>query len=308
MSVSVIGQGFVGGSLTTVLAERGEHVYVCDKAGIRAEGAALFFRDIAGLVSRSEADQTFSGFYFVCVPTPMKRDGSVDISIVKGIIEELARLVPSDRSRTFVIKSTIPPGTTESFNTSLTGECLSRIVFNPEFLTEMNALDDMRNQTRIIVGGPRPWSSRLKTFYQRVFPSIPIVKTSSMTAEFVKYMTNCFLATKVSFANEMKQICDRLDDRGLDIDYDKVVEYATMDPRLGTSHWSVPGHVPVDGKIVAGWGGHCFCKDLNGLMHLSRELGIDPTVMQAAWDKNLEVRPPEYRDWEKMVGRAVSEE
>jgi UDPglucose 6-dehydrogenase len=100
---------------------------------------------------------------------------------------------------------------------------------------------------------------------------------------------------KVSFANEVKQVCDKLE-----IDYDKVIEYATKDDRLGMSHWSVPGP---DGDY--GFGGKCFSKDLNALMAKARELGVDPKVMQAAWDKNLEVR--KNHDWLNIPG-AVTED
>jgi UDPglucose 6-dehydrogenase len=123
----------------------------------------------------------------------------------------------------------------------------------------------------------------------------------------VKYVTNCMLAVKVSFANEIAHICEALDNDGLNIDYDKVVEYAKFDRRLGDSHWSVPGPVPThDGRYVRGFGGHCFPKDINALMSVARSYGINPIVMKAAWDKNLELRPPEDRDWEQQVGRAVS--
>jgi UDP-glucose 6-dehydrogenase len=141
----------------------------------------------------------------------------------------------------------------------------------------------------------------------RAFPKVPIIKTSSSTAEMVKYATNCLLAVKVAFANEVAQICEELDKDGLNIDYDKVVEYIKFDKRLGETHWSVPGPVPThDGRYVRGFGGHCFPKDINALMSVAKHYNIKPTVLQAAWDKNLEVRPPNDRDWEHQHGRAVS--
>jgi UDPglucose 6-dehydrogenase len=129
--------------------------------------------------------------------------------------------------------------------------------------------------------------------YSLAFPKAKIVKTGSITAEMVKYFTNTFLATKVSFANEMKQICDKLN-----IDYDKVVEYSTYDERLGKSHWAVPGP---DGKL--GFGGSCFPKDLNALIHLARNLDTSLNTIGGAWDTNLDVRPEE--DWKELKGRAV---
>ena len=109
---------------------------------------------------------------------------------------------------------------------------------------------------------------------------------------------SCFLATKVSFANEMKQICDEID-----VDFDKVVEYALYDDRIGKSHLSVPGP---DGSL--GFGGHCFPKDLKAIISLAEDLGVQPSVTSAVWAKNLEVRKSENRDWERMIGRAVTKE
>ena len=172
------------------------------------------------------------------------------------------------------------------------------ICFSPEFLTEANSFEDFKNQTRIIIGGPRPATGKVKQMFRKAFPQIPIVKTSTTIAETVKYFINCFLATKVSFANEMKQVCD-----GLDIDFDKVVEYALYDERIGKSHLSVPGP-----DRSMGFGGHCFPKDLNAIRFVAQDLSLDPTVLTAVWEKNLEVRPQAERDWENMIGRAVVED
>lgn len=315
-SIACIGNGFVGGSLTTIFDERGFDVYVYDKTGKIEKGGMhpKFHKNsrypvesVTELVTeceqRPDANENFSGVYFVCVPTPMRKDGSADLSIVESVLTELSA---APGSRIAVIKSTVPPGSTEAWNKKFEGTGL-RIVFCPEFLREASALDDMRNQARIVLGGPRPHITMVKQIFEAAFPNVPIIKTSSSTAEMVKYVTNVHLATKVSLANEFYQICEALDAKGANIDYDKVIEYATMDERLGTSHWKVPGPMPADdtGEPAMGWAGSCFIKDLNALMHVARENGVDPKVMQGAWYKNLEVRP--QRDWEKLVGRAVSE-
>jgi UDPglucose 6-dehydrogenase len=319
MSIGVIGQGFVGGSLTTVFSERGETVYVYDKAGKLATGGVngftrnitreiLYPGSIAEFVQCCESTSGFSGVFFVCVPTPMYEDGSPDVSIVENVLELIAAApyTADSPERVAVVKSTVPPGSTESWNKMFNDRGL-HVVFNPEFLTEANAVNDMREQNRIVLGGPRPYINTVRNVFQRAFPKVPIVKTSSTTAEMVKYVTNCLLSVKVSFANEVAQICEALDKDGLNIDYDKVVEYAKFDRRLGESHWSVPGPVPThDGRYVRGFGGHCFPKDINALMSVARQYGVEPKVMQAAWDKNLEVRGPDDRDWEKQIGRAVS--
>ena len=194
--------------------------------------------------------------------------------------------------RTIIIKSTIQPGTTEKWN-----KIYKRIdiAFNPEFLTEANSIEDFKNQNRIIIGSTRKVGAKIKSVYSKVFPKVPIIKTSATIAEMVKYFTNCFLAMKVSYANEIYQICDQLD-----IDYDKVIEYAQHDERLGYSHWMVPGP---DGDY--GFGGHCFPKDLNALINLAEKLGLelDINVLKSALKTNNRQRSD--RDWEQQKGRAV---
>lgn len=326
-SIGVIGQGFVGGSLTTVFAERNLKVYTFDITGRQAKGGshpkevtkelgACFSSgpmpmitepapadNITEYVQLCETMPRFSDIYFVCLPTPMYEDGSADISIVEGTLKSLAAI--PGRKRIAVIKSTVPPGSTERWNRMFEATKLS-VIFNPEFLREATALNDMRNQSRIILGGHRPHINKVKQLFEGAFPNVPVIKTSSSTAEMVKYMTNIHLAVKVALANEFYQICDKLDEDGANIDYDKVVEYALHDERLGQSHWKVPGPMPADdsGEPAFGFGGSCFVKDINALMHVARKLGIEPKVMKGAWSKNLEVRP--QRDWEKLIGRAVS--
>jgi len=134
----------------------------------------------------------------------------------------------------------------------------------------------------------------IKQIFSKVFPKAHIIKTNSTYAEMVKYVTNTFLSVKVSFANEIYQLCNEVG-----ADYDKVIEYATMDERLGDSHWGVPGH---DGDF--GFGGHCFPKDLAAFLYLTKELGTIDNVLSAAQRTNDAVRWD--RDWEKMEGRAVS--
>lgn len=279
--IGIIGSGIVGNAV----CEGMKHAFSCqvyDK----------YKPEASTVESLEELFTIVDGPLFVCVPSPMKADGSASIHIVEEVIAELNKIVednvgePAEHAP-IIIKSTIPPGTTEYLNKSYP---FLRVVFNPEFLTEANALEDFKNQKRIIIGGPHGAATLVKRLYQAAYPAVPTTKTSSTIAEMVKYVTNCFLATKVSFANEINQICEKLD-----IDYDKVIEYATQDERLGKSHWAVPGS---DGKI--GFGSKCFPKDINALIHCAKELGVDPKVMIAAWKKNIELRPE--RDWMTIQG------
>ena len=281
MRIGIVGQGYVGSAVKEVFSKHYEtNTY-----------------DLNGKCSCKSMDELIdnSDIIFVCVPTPMKKDGSCDTSIVESVVGELNALALTRQcsDRIIAIKSTIPPGTTNRLNKN--HEYVS-VIFNPEFLTEANFIEDFKNQNRIIIGGERPSTTKLRQVYSLAFPNAKIVKTGSITAEMVKYFTNTFLATKVSFANEMYQICDKLN-----IDYDKVVEYSTYDERLGKSHWAVPGP---DGHY--GFGGSCFPKDLNALIHLARNLDTSINTIGGAWDTNLDVRPEE--DWKELKGRAVVDE
>ena len=312
--ISIVGAGFVGGSLATVMAEKGFCVNSYDKAGVCAHGANKL-TSLENLVNAAECNPpenvtvTDNPMYFICLPTPMKEDGSADLSIVESTLEHLSMIQRSRNTieRIAVIKSTVPPGSVENWNKKFNDKKLF-IVFNPEFLREATALDDMRTQDRIILGGPKKYSNIVKNIFQAAFPNVTVIKTSSTNAEMTKYVANTFLATKVSFANEIYQICEALRDKsGFDVDYDRIIECATLDKRLGTSHWKVPGPMPSDdtGELVKGFAGSCFIKDLNALIFVAKTLGIDPKVMTATWHKNLEVRP--QKDWLKLVGRAVTD-
>ena len=274
-TVGIIGQGFVGGALASAFSNHYK-VYTYDK----------ILTDLSthkSVFSLSRACELL----FVCVPTPMREDGSCDISIVKEVVQEACS---TGRQNIIAIKSTIPPNTTKLLQELCQD---SQLVFNREFLLDRNAEQDFLNTSRVILGGPRPATTRLKQFYSKVFPNAHVIKTDSTVAEMVKYLTNSFLAVKVSFANEMHAICE-----SLGVDYDKVTEYALHDDRLGSTHWSVPGP---DGHY--GFGGSCFPKDINALMHLAQTMCIKANTIQGAWNTNLMARPE--KDWEDLKGRAV---
>ena len=277
MKIGIIGQGYVGTAVRTIF----EKYYKVNTFDLNGKCSCQTLKD---LVDSSDV-------IFVCVPTPMNNNGSCNTEIVSDVINDIDGIVnDNEKGKIVAIKSTVPPGTTRNFNQKY--KKIS-VIFNPEFLTEANFIDDFKNQNRIILGGEREATTTLRQVYSLVFPDATIVKTASTTAEMVKYFTNTFLATKVSFANEMKIICDNLD-----IDYDKVVEYAIYDDRLGKSHWAVPGP---DGKL--GFGGSCFPKDINALAHICKKLDIPANVLLSAINTNLMVRPE--KDWEELKGRAV---
>lgn len=275
MTIGIVGQGYVG---TAIKVGFDPHykIHTYDKFDL----AKSTLPNLKDLVEECEV-------IFVCVPTPMRKDGTCYTGIVEEVIKEIDSYSKDDTI--VVIKSTVPPGTTDTMNKNYSNVT---VIFNPEFLTEENFLEDFKNQKRIILGGQRNGTNTLRQIYSRVFPHATIVKTGSKTAEMVKYFINNFLATKVSFANEMYKVCEQVD-----IDYDKVVEYATYDERLGKSHWAVPGP---DGDH--GFGGHCLPKDLSAIISQFETYGL----LEAVESVNDQVR--DNRDWEKMKGRAIIDE
>ena len=271
MKLGIIGQGFVGNAVY----QKFKNYY------------KVLTYDIQAMLCNASMEEVCQcDHIFICLPTPMDKEGKCHIGIVE---EALAFVDKHSKAKTAIIKSTIVPGTTKDWNKKFNID----IVFNPEFLTEANAVDDYENQTRIILGGPRKATTKLKPIFSKVFPKASIIKTDSTYAEMVKYVTNAFLATKVSFANEMYQVCEKLD-----IDYDKVIEYACYDDRLGKSHWAVPGP---DGDF--GYGGHCFPKDVKALIKVAIDNDLLPKMLIATDDKNKEIR--KNKDWLDMKGRAV---
>ena len=282
MIIGIVGQGYVGTAIKSGF-EKHYELETYDKFNTSKSSVNL-----QDLVSRCS-------IIFICVPTPMNKDGSCHTGIVESVVSEINEVTmgwnevySKDNKPIVVIKSTVPPGTTDRLHKKYKN---LDVIFNPEFLTDANFLEDFKNQSRIILGGTRKGTNILRQVYSKVFPNATIVKTGSKTAEMVKYFVNCFLATKVSFANEMKIVCDKIG-----IDYDKVVEYATYDERLGKSHWAVPGP---DGDL--GFGGHCLPKDTQALVSRYEDMILLETVIWV----NDKVR--KNRDWEEMKGRAVVE-
>lgn len=272
--IGIIGAGFVGNSLYEGFKNKFDIlIYDIDESKRNIES-------IEELICKVKT-------VFVCVPTPMKlKTGECDTSIVESVLKELNK---NETKINAIIKSTTPPDKIEKFEKEFSH---LNLIANPEFLTEVNAVKDFLEQDRIILGGKK--LKAVSKIYKKVFPNVPIYKTDIKTAMMMKYMTNCFLATKVSFANEMYQICQKLD-----IKYNEVKDLVLLDKRIGKTHLNCPG---LNNKF--GWGGSCFPKDLNSLMFLEKENDIDTKVLKGAWEKNIEVRPE--KDWERLKGRAVS--
>ena len=275
--IGIIGNGFVGSAMA---AGFGLHanIKIYDKDPRRGCDT------LKEVVNGSE-------FIFVCVPTPMRdlHGGDIDLTIMDSVFEEIQDVNRRD-DNIFVIKSTVIPGTTQKYIDKYPN---LRIVFNPEFLTERNANLDFINASRIIVGGAPALTERIQEFYRERFPYTRIIETDAGSAEFTKYMCNCFFATKISYMNEMRQAANKLD-----FNWEDIMEGFVSDGRIGNSHLDVPGH---DGSL--GYGGKCFPKDINAFIGFFNQIEIDPKILNASWSKNLEVR--KNLDWGLIKG-AVS--
>jgi nucleotide sugar dehydrogenase len=273
INIGVIGNGFVG-SATVAGFSLHANVRVYD------ENPKSSINSFEETINESE-------FVFVCVPTPMSLEtGKIDLSIIESVFDRVSKVNKRD-DNIFIIKSTVIPGSVEKLVESYPG---LNIVFSPEFLTERNAKLDFINAARIIIGGRDELVNRVELMFRDRFPHTPIIKTDVTTAQFIKYMSNCFFATKVSFMNEMKQAADVTG-----VDWRTAVNGFLLDGRIGNSHIDVPGH---DGMM--GFGGKCFPKDINAFINYFDEIGIDAKIMKAAWDKNIEVRSK--HDWLDIKG------
>jgi len=269
--VGIIGNGFVGESQVFAFSPI----------------ADIKLYDVNTLKSLNTLEETHNcDFVFICVPTPMKKDGSQDISYIEDVFSK------ATEKPIYIIKSTIIPGTTNKFQKQFPN---LKIIFCPEFLTERTAKLDTLTQARIIFGGDPYLTNKVQELFEQRFYKRNFIHTDTITAELVKYMNNTFFATKVSIMNEFKRLSD-----ALGTDWETAVRGFASDHRIGDSHLHVPGP---DGKL--GYGGTCFPKDVNALVTLGEELGTPMNTIKAGWVTNLEVRPE--ADWTQLKGRAVSE-
>ena len=275
--LGVLGVGYVGSAVSECF-----ELLLQDKVEIREYDKFKPTESLETVVNHSNV-------LFVCVPTPMREDGSCDTTIVESVVEELN--ATASKPKAVVIKSTLPPGTTQRLQDKYPKHSF---VFNPEFLTEKRFIEDFLEQDRIILG----FTSNKQQFFRvdKLFQdfigaqkkSALIVKVPSEQAEMLKYATNCFLATKLSFFNEIYQIC-----QAANVDYGSVVSMLKLDKRVGGSHMGVPGP---DGQL--GWAKSCFPKDINALISFAKDSGVDPLMLESACTKNLLVR--DRHDWQEL--------
>lgn len=270
MNIGIIGNGFVGNAINFAFSSISNiKIFDIDPK-----------KSLDSLESVNKCD-----FVFICVPTPMFKDGSQDLSCILNVLNDLSK------GPIYILKSTVLPGTTEKL---LKNYPDLKFVFSPEFLTEKNSVSDMQNLHRTILGGELKYTTLVKKLFLKRYPNVNIIETDFKNAEYAKYMNNAFLATKVSIMNEFKLLSDKIG-----ADWEITKEIFLSDKRIGKSHINVPGH---DGKL--GYGGTCFPKDVNALLSFAKSKDIEMNTILAGWKTNLKLRPE--KDWENNFGRSVS--
>lgn len=283
MNIGVIGWGFVGRATGEGFATN-------------PKNKVLGFDRLKKCPNTLEKVIEESDFIFVCVPTPIFADYSgMDMSIVEGVVDQIvtnSSFANSNASRNaskdkiLIIKSTSLPGTTKKMSKKYPGV---NFAMNPEFLTQKNANADFLKPFRTVIGCENSdIGFRVQKLYETILPKgHKYIITDSTSAEVIKYMSNLVLASKVILGNEFYNLSKKVGANYLDVQ--KAVE---ADPRVG-SHLGAPGP---DGDM--GFGGACFPKDTIGILGIAKKLKVDMSVLQAVWDKNLNVR--KNRDWEEM--------
>jgi len=302
--IAVVGAGYVGLTTAVCLAHLGHEVECTDVLAARVStlqaghapiveeglgellqqglgtGQLCFSHDNPHAVSEAE-------FIFLCVPTPQGADGSADMSYIESAAEEIG---PHLRYEAIVVnKSTVPVGSTRVVERALRRPDVA-VVSNPEFLREGSAVHDFLHPDRIVIGADDE-ATAIKVSALFIKTSAPVVVTDPPTAETIKYASNAFLATKVSFVNAVSALCEAV---GADVRH--VVLGMGYDRRIG-SEFLRPG---------PGWGGSCFPKDTAALLRIAEDAGYDFGLLRGVVAVNDEQRSRVVAKAIRLAGGSVS--
>lgn len=296
MKISVVGTGYVGLVSGTCFAETGNDVTCIDIDASKVEKLStgtitiyepglekIFSRNLkeGRLHFTTSLEEGIKGasIIFLALPTPPGEDGSADLKYVLGVASDLGKLLPADGYTVIVDKSTVPVGTAEKVRQNILktgGDALAKafdVVSNPEFLREGAAVDDFMKPDRVVVGTRSERAVKLmqQLYEPYVRQGNPIIFMDEKSAELTKYAANSFLATKISFMNEIALLCEKL---GANVDM--VRKGVGTDFRIG-KHFLYPG---------LGYGGSCFPKDVQALAKSSTEVEYDFKILNAVMEVN----------------------
>lgn len=290
MKITVVGTGYVGLVTGTCLAETGNHVCCVDIDQRKVEKLRngvmpiyepglekLFDRNLKeerlSFTTSLEEGLEHGEIVFLALPTPPGEDGSADLKYVLGVAENIGKIITD--YKVVIDKSTVPVGTAEKVQAAIAKNYDGEfdVVSNPEFLREGVAVDDFMKPDRIVIGTTSERAQKLLTelYAPYVRQGNPIIFMDERSAELTKYAANAFLATKISFMNEIAQLCERL---GADVDM--VRRGIGSDDRIG-KRFLFPG---------IGYGGSCFPKDVQALVFSANEVAYDFQILNAVTEVN----------------------
>jgi UDPglucose 6-dehydrogenase len=290
MNIAVVGTGYVGLVTGTCLAETGNHVICVDinadkiekmKSGIVPiyephldqlfernikQGRLTFTTNLAEAIEKAK-------IIFLALPTPPGEDGSADLSYILGVAHDLGKLIKE--YKVIVDKSTVPVGTADKVREAIAkhAQCEFDVVSNPEFLREGFAVDDFLKPDRVVIGASS--EKARKTMEELYKPYVrqgnPIIFMDEKSAELTKYAANAFLATKITFMNEIANLCEKL---GADVDAVRIG--IGSDERIG-KRFLFPG---------IGYGGSCFPKDVQALAKSASDANYDFKILESVMEIN----------------------
>ncbi len=286
MKISILGTGYVGLVTGACLAEQGHNVVCVDidqkKVELINKGVPpiyeiglneLLKKNKEKIIATTDAKSAIkdSEMTIICLGTPSKKDGSINLSFIKRGFEKIGNILKQKKWHVVVVKSTVLPGTTKDFIIPILEKISGKkagidfgIAMNPEFLREGKAIKDFLKPDRIIIG---TYDDKTKKTMQKLYQDFncPIIITGFTEAEMIKYASNAFLATKISFINEIGNVCKKL---GIDT-YD-VANGMGYDKRISRAFLN----------SGAGWGGSCFPKDVKALIAKAKETGEKLSILE----------------------------
>ena len=296
MKIGVVGLGFVGLSLTSVLSSKGYNTVGIDinkdKYKKISRGISPFFEPELekilknGLKKKLKISNDFSlinscDFLFVTVGTPQNTNGSIDLSIIKKAISTIGESLKKNKKKPIIfVKSTVTPGTMKKIILPILEKKSNKkagkdfgLISNPEFLQESSAIKDTKFPHVVVLGGYQTkFMKKAKMFFMKLHPNIPIIITNHETAEMIKYANNSFLATKISFINQLSNICQKIPGANID----DIAKTIGLDPRIGKLFLNAG----------PGYGGSCLPKDMKALINFANISGINPILLNAVEEVN----------------------
>ena len=296
MKIGVVGLGFVGLSLTSVLSSKGYDTVGIDinkdKCKKISKGISPFFEPELekilknGLKKKLKINNDFSlinncDFLFVTVGTPQNTNGSIDLSIIKKAISTIGESLKKNKKKPIIfVKSTVTPGTMKKIILPILEKKSNKkagkdfgLISNPEFLQESSAIKDTKFPHVVVLGGYQTkFMKKAKIFFMKLHPNVPIIITNHETAEMIKYANNSFLATKISFINQLSNICQKIPGANID----DIAKTIGLDPRIGKLFLNAG----------PGYGGSCLPKDMKALINFANISGINPILLNAVEEVN----------------------